>query len=258
MNKLIASFISFLAIFSASAEQVVTEVSGNALTVFLPADSVATGKAVMILPGGGYSHLAMNHEGLDWGQWMADRGITAAVFAYPMPKGDKELPLAAVKEGLKALRDNARQWRFNPDSLGIMGSSAGGHLASTVATHLPAEMRPAFQILFYPVITMDSTLTHRGSRTNLLGKSPKADDVRLYSNELRTDSLTPRAFIALSGDDKAVPPANSLSYYDSLTRNGVSASLHIYPTGGHGWGFRPRFLYHDVMTQELARWLESF
>ncbi|MDE6582672.1 MAG: alpha/beta hydrolase, partial [Duncaniella sp.] len=141
--------------------------------------------------------------------------------------------------------------------LGVMGSSAGGHLASTSATHLPAGERPAFQILFYPVISMDSTLTHPGSRRNLLGENPAEQTVTAYSNDTRVDAFTPPAFIALSGDDKAVPPANSIRYYSALQPLGIPASLHVYPTGGHGWGFRPKFKYHNQMLNELERWLET-
>lgn len=252
MNKLITSVITiFFAFISSYAQQVETDIDGVPLIVFMP-DSGAVEKTVLILPGGGYTHLAMQHEGTDWASWFNDRGVAAAVLAYPMPEGDAAKPIGAVRKALAYLRANHPSGK-----LGVMGSSAGGHLASTAATHLPADERPDFHILFYPVISMDSTLTHPGSRRNLLGENPAPSMVTGYSNETRVDASTPAAFIALSGDDKAVPPANSIRYYSALQSLGVPASLHVYPTGGHGWGFRSKFKYHNQMLNELERWLET-
>ena len=139
-----------------------------------------------------------------------------------------------------------------------MGSSAGGHLASTVATHASAAARPDFQILFYPVITMDKSYTHRGSHDNLLGKEASEALETEFSNEKQVTAETPRAFLVLSSDDRTVPPANSVNYYTALIANGIPAALHIYPTGGHGWGHRDTFRYHDQVLDELAAWLKSF
>ncbi len=249
---LVIAILSFSHVYGKSIE---TDIDGAALTVYIP-DSVPVNKAVLILPGGGYSHLAMQHEGTDWTGWFNDRGVIAAVLAYPMPEGDCERPITSVARALAFMRDSV----IAGDSiqLGIMGSSAGGHLASTAATHLPVQDRPDFQILFYPVITMEQSLTHAGSRDRLLGRNPGDDAVKRFSNHLRVDSDTPRAFIALSGDDGAVPPANSLQYFTALQANGVPASLHVYPTGGHGWGFRSKFKYHTPMLTELEAWLKSF
>lgn len=139
-----------------------------------------------------------------------------------------------------------------------MGGSAGGHLASTLATHFDsAESRPDFQILLYPVITMDAAVTHKGSRDYLLGLNPTPEQVALYSNELQVTKDTPTAFIALSTNDKTVPPVNSLNYYKALLDNGVSAELHIYPTGGHGWGSRDNFTYKQNFQEELTRWIDE-
>jgi acetyl esterase/lipase len=139
-----------------------------------------------------------------------------------------------------------------------MGFSAGGHLASTIATQAKDEAKPDFQILFYPVITMDPTFTHRGSMVNLLGEKPRKKDVQTFSNEQQVTRVTPRAFIALSDDDDLVSPMNGMNYYTECYRHDVPASLHIYPTGGHGWGYRASFDFHLEMLQELKAWLASF
>ena len=144
------------------------------------------------------------------------------------------------------------------DALRIMGFSAGGHLASTIATHSKGKAAPNFQILFYPVISMEQGVTHQGSRDNLLGQKPKRKLIAHYSNELHVRKSTPRAFIALASDDKAVPPVNSLSYYEELMNNKVPATLHIYPSGGHGFGILQSFTYHFEMMLELKAWLRSF
>ena len=258
MRKLLTAILLTISAMLVQAEPISIDLSDNKLIVFCAEDSARTGKAVIILPGGGYTHLAMNHEGLDWGEWFASRGVTAAVFAYPMPGGVTTLPSDAVYEAISTMKANADKWKFNPDSLGVMGSSAGGHLASTIATHAPESLRPSFQILFYPVISMENGVTHPGSRKSLLGENPSDELVKQYSNEFQVDELTPRAFMALSNDDKAVPPTNSVRYYNALNSLGKSASLHIYTTGGHGWGFRPKFKYHNVMLNELDAWLKSF
>jgi acetyl esterase/lipase len=139
-----------------------------------------------------------------------------------------------------------------------MGASAGGHLASTLATHYTSkETRPDFQILLYPVITMDANFTHAGSRENLITKNPSADLIAKYSNELQVNAQTPQAFIALSSDDKAVLPQNSINYYLALLKHNVPATMHIYPTGGHGWGFRDNFTYKRQWTDELEKWLRN-
>jgi acetyl esterase/lipase len=139
-----------------------------------------------------------------------------------------------------------------------MGFSAGGHLASTIATHAKGEAKPDFQILFYPVITMDPGFTHRGSHDNLLGKSAKKKLEREFSNDQQITRVTPRAFIALSDDDTTVLPINSANYYQECLRHDVPATVHVYPTGGHGWGYRESFPYHIEMVLELKAWLQSF
>lgn len=226
--------------------------------VFLPKKEEATGRAVVICPGGGYSHLAMNHEGYDWAPFFNNMGIAAIVLKYRMPHGNGKVPVADAEEAMRLVRRNAAQWNIRPDDVGIMGSSAGGHLASTIATHAGKDALPDFQILFYPVITMMPDITHKGSHDNFLGKDPKKKEQREYSNDIQVTRITPRAFIALSDDDHTVLPANGVNYYIELYRHDVPASLHVYPAGGHGWGNRDSFKYHNEMQLELKAWLRSF
>ena len=228
------------------------------VTVFLPDEKKNTGRAIVICPGGGYTHLAMRHEGTDWASFFNSQGITAVVLKYRMPRGNYDVPVSDAEEAVKLVRRNAKTWKVDPQQVGIMGFSAGGHLASTVATHAKGDAKPDFQILFYPVITMDPAYTHRGSHDNLLGKSPKKKLEREYSNEQQVTRVTPRAFIALSDDDHAVLPSNGVNYYLECLRHDVPATMHVYPSGGHGWGYRDSFAYHIEMLLELKAWLQSF
>lgn len=216
------------------------------------------GMAVIMCPGGGYARLAMNHEGHDMAPWFNTQGITYVVLKYRMPNGHKEVPFSDVEQAIRLVRQHAAEWNINPAKVGIMGASAGGHLASTLATHYTSkETRPDFQILLYPVITMDANFTHAGSRENLITKNPSADLIAKYSNELQVNAQTPQAFIALSSDDKAVLPQNSINYYLALLKHNVPVTMHIYPTGGHGWGFRDNFTYKRQWTDELEKWLRD-
>lgn len=224
--------------------------------VFLP--EKPTGRAVLICPGGGYGSLAMAKEGTDWAGFLNNMGIAAIVLKYRMPHGVKEVAIGDAEEAMKLIRRNAANWKINRHDVGIMGFSAGGHLASTLATHSRGDAKPNFQILFYPVITMDPAFTHKGSHDNLLGKDASKKDEHLYSNDLQVSRVTPRAWIALSDDDQVVVPANGVNYYMELYRHDVPASLHVYPSGGHGWGILPRFRFHNLLMLELEGWLRSF
>jgi len=236
------------------------------LTVYLPDAKKATGRAVLCCPGGGYTHLAMDHEGHQWATFFNNQGIALIVLKYRMPHGNRFVPISDAEEAMKTVRRNAAAWHVNPADVGIMGFSAGGHLASTIATHSKGDAAPNFQILFYPVITMDPGFTHKGSHDSLLGtfgdsKKEQKELKKLeqeYSNDLQVNRTTPRAFLALSDDDKAVPAANGFNYYQQLYKHDVPASIHIYPTGGHGWGYRESFAYHYNVVFELKAWLESF
>ena len=232
------------------------------LTVYLPDAKKATGRAVVCCPGGGYTHLAMDHEGHQWATFFNNQGIALIVLKYRMPHGNYKIPISDAEEAMKTVRRHAVEWHIDRNNIGIMGFSAGGHLASTIATHSKGDAAPNFQILFYPVITMDLGFTHKGSHDNFLGEGHSKKDLRKleaeYSNDLQVNRTTPRAFLALSDDDKAVPAANGFGYYQQLYKHDVPASIHIYPTGGHGWGYRESFAYHYQMVFELKSWLESF
>lgn len=232
------------------------------MTVYLPDAKKATGRAVVCCPGGGYTHLAMDHEGHQWATFFNNQGIALIVVKYRMPHGNPMIPVSDAEQAIKTVRRNAVEWHIDRTKVGIMGFSAGGHLASTIATRSTGDAAPNFQILFYPVITMDPSFTHKGSHDNLLGTDHSKKEMKRleadYSNDLQVNRTTPRAFIALSDDDKAVPAANGFSYYEQLYKHDVPASIHIYPSGGHGWGYRESFTYHYQMIFELKGWLDSF
>lgn len=215
-----------------------------------------SGRTVVCLPGGGYSHLSLVNEGSDWAPYFRNLGINFVVLAYRMPYGHDQIPQTDVYDGFRYLKAHASELGINPNDIGIMGFSAGGHLASTVATHAPKEVRPSFQILFYPVVSMDTLVTHRGSHDNLIGRYACDSLVQLYSNEKQIDELTPPAILLMADDDKAVPTPNGVNYYLSMREHGIPATLHVYPSGGHGFGFKSSFAYHDAMLQDLADWLQ--
>lgn len=216
------------------------------------------GVAIIMCPGGGYARLAMNHEGHDMAPWLNAQGITYIVLKYRMPNGHYEVPLSDAEQAIRLVRQHAKEWNIRPDRIGIMGASAGGHLAASLATlYSSNETRPDFQILFYPVISMVSGVTHGGSRQNLLGNNPSQELEDKYTLEKQVNAHTPQAFIMLSADDGAVPPANGIHYFEALLQHQVPATLHVYPTGGHGWGFRDAFTYKRQWTGELEKWLRE-
>lgn len=216
------------------------------------------GVAIIMCPGGGYARLAMNHEGHDMAPWLNAQGITYIVLKYRMPNGHYEVPLSDAEQAIRLVRQHAKEWNIRPDRIGIMGASAGGHLAASLATlYSSNETRPDFQILFYPVISMVLGVTHGGSRQNLLGNNPSQELEDRYTLEKQVNERTPQAFIMLSADDGAVPPANGIHYFEVLLQHQVPATLHVYPTGGHGWGFRDAFTYKRQWTGELEKWLRE-
>lgn len=233
------------------------------LTVYLPSPDAlgkSNGRVIVDCPGGGYSHLAMQHEGHDWAEFYNNQGIAFAVLKYRMPKGDRNIPLSDAYNALRTVRDSAKVWHLNPNNVGIQGFSAGGHLASAVSTHAPMDVRPNFSILFYPVISMDERLTHKGSCVGFLGDKRKDEKlVKEWSSDKAVRRhLVPPTILILANDDRAVPPAtNAAAYYTAMRKAGASCSMFTYPTGGHGFGFRSTWKYHELMKMELKQWLSD-
>jgi acetyl esterase/lipase len=229
----------------------ISGVTVPSMSVYLPPADRATGAAVLICPGGGYTILAASHEGSELAEWFVARGIAAFVLKYRLPN-DKamqtphKVPLMDAMQAMKLIRQNAASYRIDPSKIGVMGFSAGGHLASTLSTHYhladpqAAEAsKPNFAILLYPVITFASQYAHGGSRDKLLGKEKENSDLIIYySNEYQVSEKTPPTLLVHAGDDKAVPVENSMDYYLALKRHNVEAELHVYPKGGHGFSMR--------------------
>lgn len=234
----------------------VANVINPSITVYPAAKP--NGMAIIMCPGGGYARLAMNHEGHDMAPWFNTQCITYVVLKYRMPNGNYEVPLSDAEQAISLVREHATEWGINPQRVGIMGASAGGHLAASLATLYSSDKtRPDFQILFYPVISMIKGVTHGGSRENLLGANPSQELEQKYSLERQVSARSPQAFIMLSSDDSAVIPINGIGYYLALREQKAPASLHVYPTGGHGWGFRDNFTYKRQWTEELEKWLRD-
>jgi len=227
-----------------------SKVSQPTLTVFLADQSSSNGTAVIICPGGGYTHLAINKEGYKIAKWFNSFGISAFVLKYRMPSDltmkDKTIgPLQDAQEAIRMVRRNASKWHLDPTKIGIMGFSAGGHLAATASTHYADKVydskeevsaRPDFSILIYPVISMQDGITHNGSKKYLLGENVSSEMVEKYSNEKRVDDKTPKAFLVHATDDKVVSVENSINYYLALKQNKIPVEMHIYENGGHGFG----------------------
>ncbi|MDR2626553.1 MAG: alpha/beta hydrolase [Dysgonamonadaceae bacterium] len=232
-------------------------ISTASMKIF-PADkSKNTGLAVLICPGGGYSREAARHEGSQFAAWYASHGITGIVLKYRLPNKHHEIPLKDAQEAMRILRKDAAQWGIHPQKIGVSGFSAGGHLASTLLTHFDADCRPAFGILFYPVISMKEFITHHGSRKNLIGDKYNEDLIRTYSNEDQVKKDTPPTLLLLSDDDTSVIPENSTLFYNSLKANKIPATLYIFPEGKHGWGFNKTFKYHEEMKQLVLDWIDK-
>ena len=216
----------------------------------------ATGQAIVFCPGGGYSQLSVGN-GHTTCKWLAENGITAVALKYRVPNGHSEVPLEDVRAALKWLRDHAREYGADPAKVGIFGFSAGGHLAASASTLLPDAERPAFAVLVYPVITAEAGKCHKGSFDELLGKGRTAEEEVQWSLQNRVTEHTPTTLLLLADDDRTVPPVNSTLYYEALKRNGVKASLHIYPNGGHGGGFNPKRAYRQAWRADVLDWLST-
>lgn len=232
----------------------IANVQNPTIEVYLPTKQIATGKAVLIFPGGGYGILAYDWEGTDFAKWLNAQGIAGIVVKYRLPKSEsltdpKEVPLLDAQRAMRLARHHAAEWSIDPAKIGVMGFSAGGHLASTISTQYKHEVdrtkdaidalsaRPDFSILVYPVISFRDASAHSGSRNALIGENASQELIDRFSGELNVNAETPPTFLVHAQDDAGVPIENSFLYYKALHQNKVKASLHIYPTGSHGFGF---------------------
>jgi acetyl esterase/lipase len=245
----------------------IAKVSVPTLTFYKPAQ--ANGKAIIICPGGGYTILAFDYEGTRVAAELNKWGITAFVLKYRLPDDEIMInksigPLQDAQQAIRLVRANAKQWGVHKNKIGIMGFSAGGHLASTAATHFnfkadaantdTTSVRPDFAILIYPVISLDSNITHKGSSNNLLGTTPSSEKIIQFSNELQVTTTTPPSFLLHAGNDDAVPVANSIRYYEACIKNNVPAEMHLYPKGGHGFSMN-NTTTEDKWMERLKNWM---
>jgi acetyl esterase/lipase len=236
----------------------IINISEPRMIAFPAAKEKANGTAVLICPGGGYSGVSQIKEGSEFARWFNEMGVSAFVLYYRMPNGHYAIPLEDAQTAMSIIRKRAKEWNINKNKIGVMGFSAGGHLASTVGTHFKTKaQRPAFMILGYPVVTMKKDFTHGGSRNNLLGKNPSDDLVKLYSNELQVTKKTPPTFIVHATDDKAVPIQNSFQLYKALLDKKIVAELDTFAVGGHGFGMRKRGIPVDNWPELLKTWLQK-
>ena len=247
----------------------VRNVSEAEMYVYLPEKSVNTGAALVICPGGGYHIEAMDHEGHDMAKWLKSKGIAGIVLKYRLPYGHHEIPSGDARQAIRIVRNNATEWGIDPLKIGIAGSSAGGHLASTVGTRfdygdknskeevMKMSCRPDFMLLLYPVITFREEFGHMGSRRNLIGEGNNWDLVRQYCNEMHVTPGTPPAFLVLADDDKGVVPRNSVEFYLALKDNEVPAEMHIFREGGHGFGMNRKGLSVDQWPELFYSWLKA-
>lgn len=247
---------------------VIHRISRPTLTIFLPPNGKGNGTAVIICPGGGYWINAFGHEGLDVARAFNEFGVAAFVLKYRIPNDttmvDQEIgPLQDAQQAIRLVREHAAEWNVNPNRIGILGFSAGGHLASTAGTHFnkavipdagKTSLRPDFMVLIYPVISFQQKFGHVGSRDQLIGKNPTAEKTNYYSNELQVTAQTPPTFLVHASDDDGVNPENSIVFYQSLIRNKVPAELHIYEKGGHGFGMNNKTT-GDLWMERCKNWM---
>lgn len=248
----------------------ISKVKIPTLTVFLPPADKANGTAIIICPGGGYSIVAIDHEGYKVAKRFNEMGIAAFVLKYRIPDKKNQqdpsiAPLQDAQQAILTVRNNAKKWHINPARVGIMGFSAGGHLASTAGTHFTKavvdnaddiNLRPDFMMLIYPVISAEKHITHAGSFKNLLGENPTAEQLAEFSNEKHVTPQTPPTFLVHASDDKGVSPENSIVFYEGLLKNKIPAELHIYQNGGHGFGMHNRTTKDEWMDR-CMNWMDA-
>ena len=244
------------------------------IEIYFPSKQSATGQAIVVCPGGGYGILAYDWEGTDIAKWLNANGIAAIVLKYRLPNSKSNVdpklsPLLDAQRAIRTVRANADKWNIKKDKIGIIGFSAGGHLASTEGTHFDKgnpnatdsidrqSSRPDFMVLMYPVITMLRQSMHQGSRNNLIGANADSATAKYYSNELQVTKETPPTFLVHASDDKTVPVENSIIFYQALIANNIPAEMHIYPYGGHGFGLAIGKGYLSSWTDRCIDWLQS-
>lgn len=249
----------------------ISRVSQPTLTVYMPPKDKANGSAVIICPGGGYARLAIQHEGYDVAKLMSEWGVTAFVLKYRLPDDSimhhKEIgPLQDAQRAIQWVRMHAKDYNIAKNKVGIMGFSAGGHLAASLGTQyknavIPEvrkiNLRPDFMVLIYPVISLTDSLAHKGSQTNLLGKNPSGEMIKKFSNELHVNKKTPPAFLVHAKDDKTVKVENSMYFYDALQQKKVRSEIHLYEKGGHGFGLK-NSTSPDKWSDWLKVWMQPW
>lgn len=264
MKSILLLFLSFFAsiIWAQNVEQYKlwpNRQNANEAEIYIyqPKKSDKLVPAVLICPGGGYSGLAMDREGYDMAKWYASNGFVAVVLRYRMPKGLHTVPLEDAEKAISVIRENADKWNLDKSKVGVVGSSAGGHLAASLSTLAQDDNRPNFAILYYPVISFDNKIAHQGSKKNLLGKEIDNEGlIDHYSLNKQVDDKTPKTLLLLSDDDRVVSPMNSILYYMALNEHHIPASLHIFPNGGHGWGIKYDFAYYQEVKDLILKWMK--
>lgn len=255
MKKIFIISICLLGSILASAQKIVYTSKTPEIKVAIPEQN-ADGRAVVICPGGGYNHIAGAKESDEWIPYFTSKGIAVITTKYTLPDGDKEKALGDVRKAFQLANEHSKEWGINPNGIGIMGFSAGGHLASAYANSEWSNLRPAFEILFYPVIRLDNK-EHLGMAKKFLGNEPTDKDRKAWSTNNMVTSMTPKTFICVAAADATIDPTNSTMYYQALKRRHIQATLHIYPSGGHGFGARKSFEYHKQMESDLSDWLKT-
>jgi len=253
----------------------ITNVQTPTLEVYLPTKKSATGQAIVIFPGGGYHGLAYDWEGTDIAKALNAKGVAGIVVKYRLPwsksitKGKNVVPLQDAQRAIRLVKSKAEAWNIQLDKIGIIGFSAGGHLASTLGTHYDdmvyerqddvddLSARPDYMALIYPVITLGASSTHTGSRVSLVGENPTEDAIDYLSNQKHVTEAAPPTFLLHAMDDDAVPVENTMLFFEALRKHNVPATMHVYPTGGHGFSLA---LHDDKLknwTNLLFNWLET-
>ena len=247
----------------------VRNVSEAEIFVYLPKKEINTGAAVVICPGGGYSKVTMGSEGFRIAEWLTQQGVAGIVLKYRLPYGHYKIPLGDAQRTLRLVRYKAEEWGINPTKIGIAGSSAGGHLASTAGTRFDSgnpestdpidtfSCRPDFMLLLYPVISFDEEFGHMGSRNNLIGSAVNSDLVEMYSNERHISVQTPPTFLVLADDDVGVLPRNSIEFYLAMKKFNIPVEMHIFRDGGHGFGMTKQNLPIDNWPVLFLQWLKA-